>query len=156
MQRWKCHKEVGGEKIVSINVDGPDGSALLHLADGTKQDVSAEYMRKREPQVGGYYIKYEDGYKSFSPAEPFEGGYTKIPAGGSSFGIGKAILVLRDGGKVSRHGWNGPGQYLKLQVPDAHSANTLPYVYIITIQGHRVPWMASQTDLLACDWFVAK
>ena len=40
--------------------------------------VGAEYVRKHNPQVGGYYVVHEDGYKSFSPADAFEGGYTRI------------------------------------------------------------------------------
>lgn len=68
--------------------------------------------------------------------------------------IGWAIKELWGQRQVTRRGWNGPGQYLGLQVPDANSANTLPYVYIITVQGDRVPWLASQTDLLATDWEV--
>lgn len=59
---------------------------------------------------------------------------------------------LKAGKKVSRLGWNGPKQYLELQVPDAHSKMTLPYIYIRTVQGDLVPWLASQTDLLAEDW----
>ena len=59
---------------------------------------------------------------------------------------------LKAGKKASRLGWNGPGQYLEMQVPDAHSKMTLPYIYIRTVQGDLVPWLASQTDLLAEDW----
>jgi hypothetical protein len=59
---------------------------------------------------------------------------------------------LKAGKKASRLGWNGPDQYLELQVPDAHSKMTLPYIYIRTVQGDLVPWLASQTDLLAEDW----
>ena len=29
-------------------------------------------------QVGGYYVVYTGGYKSWSPAEAFEDGYTKV------------------------------------------------------------------------------
>lgn len=68
-------------------------------------------------------------------------------------GIGWAIKQMWNGAKVSRSGWNGPGQYLELQVPDAHSKMSLPYVFINTVKGDRVPWLASQTDLLATDWY---
>lgn len=68
--------------------------------------------------------------------------------------IGWAIKQLRNGARVAREGWNGAGQYLTLQVPDSNSKMTLPYVYITTVQGDRVPWLASQTDLLATDWMV--
>jgi hypothetical protein len=39
-------------------------------------------MKKHRPQVGGYYVLYEDGYHSFSPAPAFESGYSLIPATG--------------------------------------------------------------------------
>lgn len=75
-------------------------------------------------------------------------------------GIGWALAVLRAGGRVARKRWNGNGMWLRLQVPDANSLMTEPYVYIEYPAGHpaypsgsRVPWLASQTDLLANDWF---
>jgi len=63
-----------------------------------------------------------------------------------------ALQNLKDGLKVTRIGWNGPEQYLELQAPDEHSKMTLPYIYIRTVQKDFVPWLASQTDLLASDW----
>ncbi len=69
--------------------------------------------------------------------------------------FGEVLRELRDGNKVYRIGWNGPGQYLQLQIPGANSKMTLPYIYIKTVQGDLVPWLASQTDLLAADWTVA-
>lgn len=56
----------------------------------------------------------------------------------------------------SRRGWNGPGQFIELQVPDEHSKMTRPYLFITTVQGDRVPWLASQTDLLANDWYIVE
>jgi hypothetical protein len=69
-------------------------------------------------------------------------------------GIGWAVKQLQNGSKVARSGWNGKGMSLELQVPDAGSKMTLPYVYINTVQGDRVPWLCSQADLLAMDWEV--
>lgn len=69
------------------------------------------------------------------------------------FGIGEAVKTMRNGNRVARQGWNGKGMYLELQVPDAHSKMTLPYVYMRTAQGDLVPWLCSQTDMLAVDWF---
>lgn len=68
-------------------------------------------------------------------------------------GIGWAIKQMHMGLRVSRTGWNGPNQSLELQVPDPNSKMTLPYIFINTVRGDRVPWHASQTDLLATDWF---
>ena len=66
--------------------------------------------------------------------------------------IGQAVRRLLSGDRIARAGWNGRGQYLELQTPDADSKMTLPYVYIHTVQGDLVPWLCSQTDLLANDW----
>lgn len=75
--------------------------------------------------------------------------------------IGWAVKQLWNGDKVRRSGWNGKGLWLQLQVPDANSKMTLPYVYINypedvqNTPGAKVPWLASQTDLLATDWEIA-
>ena len=41
-------------------------------------EIDGAYVEKHKPQPGGYYVVYKDGYKSFSPAEAFEDGYTRI------------------------------------------------------------------------------
>lgn len=64
-----------------------------------------------------------------------------------------ALNILHAGGSVARLGWNGPGQRLHLQTPNELSKMTRPYIYIVTAQGDRVPWLASQTDMLAADWY---
>jgi hypothetical protein len=46
--------------------------------------------------------------------------------------------------------------WLELQTPDEHSKMTLPYVYMSTAQGDLVPWLCSQTDLLATDWEIVE
>jgi len=73
--------------------------------------------------------------------------------------IGWAISQLKSGLRVRREGWNGTGMWLALQTPDINSKMTLPYIYIEYPQRHpaypngsRVPWLASQTDILAEDW----
>lgn len=67
-------------------------------------------------------------------------------------GIGWAVKAMQNGEQVARQGWNGKNMYLALQVPDAHSKMTQPYVYMKTAEGNLVPWLCSQTDLLATDW----
>lgn len=84
---------------------------------------------------------------------------------GGTFGFGTAIARLKDGARVARLGWNGRGLFLTLQVPDEHSKMTRPYIYMTAPVGstaqfgyleeteQRVPWLASQTDIMAEDWF---
>ncbi|HHX61745.1 MAG TPA: DUF2829 domain-containing protein [Epulopiscium sp.] len=77
--------------------------------------------------------------------------------------FGEAIQQLKRGKKVARAGWNGKGISIVLQVPDEHSKMTQPYIYIDTLgletnnpyaPKGRVPWLASQTDMLAEDWMI--
>jgi len=63
-----------------------------------------------------------------------------------------ALKFLKDGESIARVGWNGKDMYLKLQKPDKLSKMTLPYIYMKTVQGDLVPWLASQTDILSNDW----
>jgi hypothetical protein len=75
--------------------------------------------------------------------------------------FGMALAELKDGRKLARAGWNGKSIFIKLQRPDEYSKMTAPYIYIDTTElqtdnvaepKSRVPWLASQTDMLADDW----
>lgn len=116
-----------------------------------------------EPQVkdgvDGYKVVYSDNYISWSPKNVFEEAYREID--NMSFGL--ALEALRKGFKVARKGWNGKGIYIEMQNPDEHSKMTQPYLYIVTtnlITNNQyapkgiVPWLPSQTDILAEDWLI--
>ncbi|HMS55138.1 MAG TPA: DUF2829 domain-containing protein [Fimbriimonadaceae bacterium] len=66
--------------------------------------------------------------------------------------FGQALNYLKQGRLVTREGWNGKGQHLGLQTPDPDSKMSRPYIYIKTVDHALVPWVASQSDLLADDW----
>jgi hypothetical protein len=74
-----------------------------------------------------------------------------------TFDLGVAIALLKLGKRVARQGWNAHHS-LGLQHPTTTSKNTLPYVYMVigddaqAQKGARVPWICSQTDMLADDW----
>ncbi len=79
LPRYKCHKEVCALKIAGIQpVVG--GAAIITPADEgyAPFNVDQEYVAKHKPQVDGYYVVYDDGYKSYSPAKAFEEGYSRI------------------------------------------------------------------------------
>jgi Protein of unknown function (DUF2829). len=67
--------------------------------------------------------------------------------------FGWALTALRRGCRVAREGWNGRGMWLALQTPDEHSKMRRPYIYMRPVDGDLVPWVASQSDLLADDWY---
>jgi hypothetical protein len=89
---WKCHKIVKAGKITAFTVhhdliyDRPSGS-LAELVTLAVEDVNgvpclvdvAPFMFARGmPNLGDYIVIYEDGYKSWSPAQAFEEGYARI------------------------------------------------------------------------------
>lgn len=72
------------------------------------------------------------------------------------FGFETAIAALKDGFRVYRHGWNGKRMWIKLQRPTEKSMMTRPYIFMKTVNDELVPWVASQTDILADDWDIVK
>lgn len=66
--------------------------------------------------------------------------------------FGAALEALRNGENVSRKGWNGKGMWVELMVPDDDRYRQ--YLLMYTVDGSYVPWVASQTDLLANDWAI--
>lgn len=65
-----------------------------------------------------------------------------------------ALLLLKQGHRVAREGWNGKGMWLGLERPTPGSKMTRPFIYMKDAQGGFVPWLASQTDVLSEDWAV--
>ncbi len=67
----------------------------------------------------------------------------------------QAFTQLRNGFTVAREGWNGKGLFVMAQFPDEHSKMKNPYLYIDAraLGGECNPWVPSQTDLFATDWF---
>jgi len=63
-----------------------------------------------------------------------------------------AMRKLRNAEHLTRSGWNGKNMWIYIQMPDDHSKMTEPYIYMKTADSKIVPWVASQTDLLASDW----
>jgi len=106
------------------------------------------YPLERDGQPG--FSTYEDGYESWSPRDVFEAAYQPIDA----LSFGHALDALKAGESVARAGWNDKDMWLHLQRPDRHSKMSLPYIYMQTVTGDLVPWLASQTDMLADDWRV--
>lgn len=75
--------------------------------------------------------------------------------------FGMAMVHMQCGKRVCRHGWNGKGMFLFLikewTYTDGKQDNfpNLPFIAMKTADDKVVPWLASQTDLLAEDWCVA-
>jgi len=131
---------------------------MTHRYIGIKEVVAWSAQKDGKD---GYGVKYEDGYISWSPKDTFEKAYrTSEPGMSQSLTFSDALHYLKLGNRVARYGWNGKGLWLEIQRPDTHSKMTLPYVFlnypddVQNTPGARVPWIASQTDMLAEDWAV--
>lgn len=88
-------------------------------------------------------------------------------------GFDEALVELRKGHKLQRRGWNGKGMFIVLQkgypdgipinantaeatgIPQGTVCKFLPYIMMKTADDAFVPWLASQTDILADDWRIA-
>ena len=85
--------------------------------------------------------------------------------------FGSALQALKNGQKVPREGWNGKGMFLFLVpgsvfkvnrapllgiYPEGTEINYRPHIDMKTVDGEIVPWVASQTDVLAEDWCVVE
>ena len=109
----------------------------------------------------GYIVVYPNGYESWCPKDAFE--EANRPIDGMTFG--HAIEAAKKGMKIARRGWNGKGIFVEIQNPDENSKMSSPYLYIDTtglqtenpdVPKSLVPWLASQTDMLAEDWMIVE
>lgn len=129
----------------------------------------------------GYLVEYVDGgkanhpvyagYISWSPKDVFDRAYR--PTSGMSFGL--AIEALKDGKRVARAGWNGPGQWVALGKGESSlpaesfwnihtrqfardnggTAAVRSYLILKTAQDDiMMGWAPSQSDALSDDWYI--
>lgn len=89
--------------------------------------------------------------------------------------FGSAIKALKAGYKVAREGWNGKGMYLfmpsridvynpegvgiRYAIPNDDTFKTKgwgfgEFIVMKPVDNLVIPWLASQTDMLAEDWTV--
>ena len=74
MKKYVSHKTVEAMKITDI-LGSVVGWEIT--GDGETTIVDSAWEFKHQPQVGGYLVRYADGYLSYSPAKAFEEGYTE-------------------------------------------------------------------------------
>jgi len=94
--RYKCHKVVQALKITLVTPTGCNAHFIVPQEEGFEPiEVSSEWVRQHNPKPGGYYVVYEDGYTSYSPAQAFERGYTLI-TGETAVGTVTALQTLQE------------------------------------------------------------
>ena len=87
MPKYECHKQVWALKIKQMQsiLTEDDGGNIVQEIRMVPADrgfapitLSKDFIKKHDPQEGGYYVVYKGGYKSYSPADAFEDGYTRV------------------------------------------------------------------------------
>lgn len=129
------------------------GWQLPENENGTDEGYLVEYQDGGEPNTTEY-----NGYVSWLPKAQFDNAYQDVTKGVS---FGHAVELLKDGHRVARAGWNGKGMFLVFIGGNEYEVNAYlrfnsqelaPYIAMKTADNKLVPWLASQTDMLADDW----
>lgn len=86
LPKFISHKIVQAARVTGVSEGHlPDILFVWHLAGGFQVEVDEDLARRVPTRVGpdgpigGYFVLYPDGYRSWSPAEAFDGGYTSVP-----------------------------------------------------------------------------
>lgn len=103
-----------------------------------------------------------------NPKKPSEG---VLSGPKTALDFSQALIEVRLGNKIARKGWNGNGQWVVFQqgypngipingntaratgIPEGTIMSFKSYLMFKTQEGEFVPWVATQTDLLAMDWY---
>lgn len=153
------------------------GTKLVLAAPMTRGDYNHyrgwTIPANEDPEDVGYLVEYLDGgepnhedhegYISWSPANVFERSYHPT----KDLAFGAVVAGLKCGYRFTRSGWNGKdmfiflvnGSHFKVNrppllgiYPEGHGIDYRAHIDMKTADGSVVPWVASQTDLLAEDW----
>lgn len=132
-----------------------DGKAVFHSIFKNTDLPSSNHQF-------GYQVVYPDGYVSWSPKDVFEQAYRETD--GMNFGL--ALEAAKLGHKIARRGWNGKSQYVELAdcisyrnfegktVNADHQAIGNKALAFVGTSGVQMGWLASQSDMLAEDWYL--
>ena len=125
---WRSIAAISQDRMIELKHMTPDSDAHAkeHLEDARRHFANAAYHLKQ------------------------------LPNAKNTFSFSDALEHIKRGLAVTRTGWNGKGMWIMLRSPNTKSEMTLPYIYMKTVDHNLVPWLASQTDLLAEDWQIAE
>ena len=161
MQKYIGTKMIQAEPAFRVN--GEDFKNVIH-----PKTYAVPEDRTGQTWEDGYKVVYPDGYVSWSPKDVFEEAYR--PTDGMSFGL--AIEAMKKGYRVARKGWNGKNMSVAYQkgYPDGIPCNKntaeawgmkegelfkcRPYLQMRCADGTFQMWLASQSDILADDWYI--
>ena len=155
-------KMVNAEPMTRAEYNAFRGWELPADENGADEGYLVEYLDGGKPNITTHA-----GYVSWSPKEQFDNAYRKTT--GMPFGL--AVEAVKKGKKIARAGWTAkdmflflvPGSTFKVNrapllgiYPEGTEINYHAHIDMKTADGTIVPWLASQTDVLADDWIVVE
>lgn len=142
-----------------------DGAVYL---GGDMNDVFIKTLEGEHKATDGDYII--QGIKGeLYPCKPdiFEASYKPVRT--TELSYSEALVLMKDGKKLTRKHWNVKGLWVEMQFPDEHSKMTKPYLFMNAPNGttdhwgddadpvcDRVPWRPSNTDENQNDWEIVE
>lgn len=159
MSQYKKYKD-SENLAVNLHIHMPDDS--IEIIFNSRGHNKVEYVDKT----------YDENLTHKNSKDIYIVGAEFISDRILEFGFEAALQIIQRGKRVARKGWNGKGQFI-YYVPSGNYApctkvaakyctnndGLVPYgAYIAmkTVDGTIVPWLASQTDLLAKDWYTVE
>lgn len=124
--------------------------------------ITNEFLIRNDGDPFQWRIAAEKFKSTYEPAVPVSGA---ILFEDLEFDFGVAIRLLKEGTYVCRKGWNGKGMFLLYVDPYLNDqfkvtelpymvGTLMPYLAMKTADNKLIPWLASQSDMLADDWVV--
>lgn len=158
MRQYIGTKVINAKPMNRLEYNQFRGWVLPEDENGADDGFLVEYVNGGKANTSEY-----QGYVSWSPAEVFVEAYKS--SGNLSFS--DALVYLKLGHKVARKGWNGKNMFVFLVqgsefkvnrppllgiYPEGTEITYQPHIDMKTVTGSIVPWLASQSDMLAEDW----
>lgn len=87
MPQYRCFKTVNALRIQEVRAAGYDSTSdenpivAISFENPAFPPRNINLRGKPTPEAGWWYVQYEDGYISFSPAKAFEEGYVPMSDG---------------------------------------------------------------------------
>lgn len=165
MKTYICTKIIHAVPAKMVNgCPWPEGLPLPEISDPKQIDEHCGCTIEARIEDGYMFTtSKDDKYPQFMTADEFE----KICRSTEDMTFGDALEALKQGQRVARKGWNGKDMYIFLAyeadfVTDADisafdqlEVEVGDMLVMKTAQNTFQPgWLASQSDILADDWYI--
>lgn len=154
------HKQVKAIPMNRLEYNKLRGWELPSDENGSDEGYLVEYLDGGEPNHKDF-----TGYISWSPKEQFDKGYNS----NGSYSFGDVLLLLEEGKRVARKGWNGKDMFVYLVPANKYLAVTdaaiehygagqyVPYNAYFALKNPDdtvSTWVPSVNDCMAKDWYI--